>query len=82
MTTNSEKLTAWKALRVQWQEANQNAATARADVAKAFRECYSGRGSGPTNAQFDEVDRLESLAARLSAEVDAFVHKCVEHHPH
>lgn len=78
MATKTENLATWNLLRGHWRDADQKAAEAQLIVNRAYRECYLGRGSGPTDAELEEVERLRRVAASLSMQMDAFVHGCLK----
>lgn len=64
-------------LRMQAQEARQNATQARAACTAAYAACARGEGAGPSEGQLAEADRLERLATKLDAELDALARNLI-----
>jgi hypothetical protein len=78
MPTKAENLATWSTLRAHLRDADQKATEAQLVVNKAYRECYLGRGAGPTDAELEEVERLRRVMSSLNMQMDAFVHGCLK----
>mgnify|MGYP003385293951 CR=1 FL=1 len=63
----------WAAMQADWQAVNQDARIARARVTQAFAKCAAGDGSGPTTAQLELAEKLETAADEKRLAMDAFV---------
>lgn len=73
MPKDPEGLKLWRALRDQWQETNQKAVAARAELVRKQIACAAGTGPDPTVAEIEEVDQQERMAGRLAVEMDNFI---------
>lgn len=65
----------WAMMHADWLVVNQEARTARVRVTQAFVRCAAGNGSGPTTAQLDLAEKLETAADDKRLVLDEFVAK-------